>query len=84
MTPARWVLMKIRARVVKDVASYWPLYLVAIAGALIMGFGATRIDQPRWAYAWIAAIGVAWAAVGLLLKRRVERRLATGAEHTQH
>lgn len=74
------VLMQTAARIVKDVRHYWPLYLVALVGSMTMWLGALRIEEPTWVYAWIAAVGVAWAAAGVLLKRRIERRLATGAE----
>ena len=74
--------MRTAARIVKDLRHYWPLYGVATVGALTMQIGAVRIDELKWVYAWIGAVGVAWAAAGIHLKRRIERRPAVDEERT--
>jgi hypothetical protein len=64
-------------RVGQDLRRYWLTYVVAIAGSVTMGLGATRIDDPTWALAWIGGAAVVWASVGTYVKRRTDRSLGS-------
>jgi hypothetical protein len=56
--------------------AYWLLGVVAAAGVVAMYLGASAINDDKWSYVWIVGVGVVQAALGVSLKRRMDRTQA--------